>query len=93
MSFSFPKGTFTNDLTVAIEQAIDGMKPQVGHTQVIGIRVDKGNGELTPPILDDSALLPGDSPSGFFDLIPTHRVFYLPRRFEPSISYSPLSTM
>ena len=29
--FYLPEGSFTNNFIIAIEQAIDGMKPKVGH--------------------------------------------------------------
>ena len=76
--FSLPEGSFTNDLTIAIEQAIDGMKSQVRHAYIVGVRVDKGDRDSTSQILDDSALFPGKPSPSSFDLIPNRRMFYLP---------------
>jgi len=76
--FSFPEGSFTNNLTIAIEQAIDGMNSQVGHAYMIGVGIDKGDRDSASPVFDDGALLSGEPPPGFFDFIPTHRIFYLP---------------
>jgi hypothetical protein len=36
----FPEGSFTNDIAIAVQQAIDGMDPQAGHASIIGVRVD-----------------------------------------------------
>jgi hypothetical protein len=49
------------------------MNAQIGHPNIIGVWVDKGDGDSTSPILDNSALFPGKTPSGFSDFIPTHK--------------------
>ena len=74
--FPFPEGSLTNDSIVTIEQTIDGMNPQVRHAYIVGVGVDKGNGESAPPILDDSALFPGKPLPSFFNFIPTHKAIY-----------------
>ena len=55
-ALSFPEGSFANDLAVAIEQLVYGVKSQVGHAYVVGVGVDEGNGYSTPPIFNSSAL-------------------------------------
>jgi len=49
------------------------MDSQIGHANIIGVGVDKGDGDSTSPILDNSPLFPGKPPSSFSDFIPTHK--------------------
>ena len=70
----FPEGPFANDLTVAIKQLVNGVKPEVGHANVVGVGVDKGNGYFTSPIFSNGALFPGELLPGFSDLIPARIV-------------------
>ena len=54
------------------------MNSQVGHAYVVGIRVDKGDGDSTAPIFGDGAFFSGKPPPGFFNLILTHKFLLTP---------------
>jgi hypothetical protein len=85
----FPEGSFTNDIAVAVQQAIDGMDPQAGHASIIGVRVDEGSGESASPLFDNSALFSGKPPPCLSDFIPTHRLCTKPL-FPAALDKSPI---
>ena len=70
----FPEGSFADDIRVAIQQAVNGLHAQVRHADVVGVRVDEGDRQPAPPILDDGARLAGKLLPGVFCLIFTHRL-------------------
>ena len=49
------KHPFTEDSQVIVQQFVDGMYPQVGHAQIIGIGIDKDYRQSPTPVLDDGA--------------------------------------
>ena len=49
------------------------MNAQVGHADIIGVRVDEGDGEPTSPVFDDGASFPGEALFGLRGLIPAHK--------------------
>jgi hypothetical protein len=71
--FSFPEDSLTDNVFIAIQEAVDGMNAETGNTDLVGVGVDEGDGESAPPVFDNGALLPGKSPSGFPDRVPTHK--------------------
>ena len=53
------------------------MKPQVGHAYIVGVWVDKGDRDSTPPILDDCPLFSGKPPPSLSNFIPTHALIII----------------
>jgi len=45
------------------------------HPGIIGIGIDKGDGDSTSPVFNNSALLSSKPPLCFLDFIPTHKLF------------------
>jgi hypothetical protein len=68
----FPEGPFADNIGVVIQEAIDGVEAQVGHAEVVGVRVDEGNGQSPAPVLIDGAGFAGKAVSGFVDPIPAY---------------------
>jgi len=48
------------------------MNSQVGHADVVGVRVDEGDGQPASPILDDGTFFPGKPLPGFSEFVLAH---------------------
>lgn len=57
MPTTLPEDPLANDPSEAVKQAVNGMNAQIGHTDIVGIRIDNSDGNPASPVLDYSTLL------------------------------------
>jgi hypothetical protein len=74
-SLRFPEDPLADYVIVAVQDAIDGLEPEAGHPQIVGVGADKGDVYLPAPVLVDSAVLSFELLPGFLDCLPCHKSF------------------
>jgi len=66
------------------------VNPEVGHTDIISIGVDKGDGDSTAPIFDNGALFSGKLLPGLFNFLPAHE-FLTTFLFPAALKQTPVN--
>jgi hypothetical protein len=79
----FPECPLADNVAVVVEQFIDGVDAQVGHAQVVRVRVNQGDGQPAPPVLDNGALFAREDLPCIFEFIPGH--FYIIQSYQTKV--------
>ena len=69
-SFGFPEDALADYVVVAVEEGVDCLEAQIGHTYIVGIGVDERDVYLPAPVLVDSTPLSFELLSGLLDCLP-----------------------
>ncbi len=64
------EGSLTDDVFFEVEKVIEGLKPQVGHSHMVGIGIDETNGNFPAPWFLDSPFLFLKNPPGLLNEFP-----------------------
>ena len=67
----------TDDVGQRVQMAVDGLKPEVGHPDRVGVGVDQRERDAAPPVLPDGAGLLREKAVSFFLETPRHAAYSL----------------
>jgi hypothetical protein len=70
--FLLPESPLADHAGIAIQQTVDSVNAQAGHADVIGIGVDKCDGEPAPPVFDNRAMFSRKPLPCLSDALPAH---------------------